>query len=661
MNNILAIIPVLNEEATIARVISSLQAYGLTNIRVVDNGSSDRSATEAQAAGAEVLFEPVSGYGRACYSGLQNLPAEIEWLLFCDGDGSDDFTCLPEFFRLRDRYDLILGDRRSTPQGKSALTPVQNFGNGLASWLIGWGWGHWYGDLGPLRLIRRSALAKIAMQDRGMGWTVEMQVRAIEEKLRIVEIPVIYHSRQGGQSKISGTISGSIQAGVIILTTLGKLYWRHFQHLVRAEIEKREKFWQWLSGILLLLGTILILPHGDFRQPEAVPQFWSGIAVMSGGFVLSWILPSVNFGYFWSIAIVTRLILLPMYPGDDVWRYLWEGYIQILGFSPYDLAPKAVELMPYRTEWWSLINHQGVSAIYPPITQLGFRSLAMITPHFIIFKTAFISADLLVCWLLTRKFSYSQSTLYAWNPLVIYSFAGGAHYDSWFILPLVAAWFLYESQPEEHNRKILNWLKSALLIGVATAIKWISLPILGFLAWQAWRKASFHLSLLVLICGILPLLLTALPFCSPDSCPLIPTSSTFVSHGRSAEFIPYLLSQVWQPAVKSNAIFALPLGIAVLFLLIKTLHFQQFSEGYFFALLTISPIIHAWYFTWIIPFAVATQNWGVRLVSLSGFIYFALPYRQGLGINTWYLNTTERLWLWLPFIVGYLVLRRSSK
>ena len=235
MNNILTLIPVRNEETTIERVIISLQSYGLKHIRVVDNGSSDRSALKAQKAGAEVLFEPIAGYGRACYRGLQDIPPPIDWILFCDGDGSDDLSCLPEFFSLCDRYDLIIGDRRSTEQDKAAMTPVQNFGNGLASRLIGLGWGHWYKDLGPLRLIRRSALAKIQMQDRGMGWTVEMQVRAIEEQLRIIEIPVTYHPRQGGKSKISGTINGSIQAGTVILTTIGKLYLRRWQKIARNQ------------------------------------------------------------------------------------------------------------------------------------------------------------------------------------------------------------------------------------------------------------------------------------------------------------------------------------------------------------------------------------------------------------------------------------------
>ncbi|MGD1921023.1 MAG: glycosyltransferase family 2 protein, partial [Pleurocapsa sp.] len=226
LNNVLVVIPVLNEEATIAGVIQNLHKFGLHKIRVVDNGSSDRSSIVAQRAGADVLYELIPGYGQACWTGLENIPAEIDWILFCDGDGSDDFGCLPEFFSLRSKYDLILGDRRATVAGKAVMTPIQHFGNGLAGWLIDLGWGYKYRDLGPLRLISKSALNRIGMKDRGFGWTVEMQVRAIEEDLKICEIPVNYHPRQGGKSKISGTILGSFKAGTIILTTLGKLYFK---------------------------------------------------------------------------------------------------------------------------------------------------------------------------------------------------------------------------------------------------------------------------------------------------------------------------------------------------------------------------------------------------------------------------------------------------
>lgn len=225
-NDVMVVIPVRNEEAAIGAVIADLHRRGIYHVRVVDNGSVDRSASRAIAAGAEVVSEPKAGYGQACWTGLQNIPAHIEWVFFCDGDGSDDLSCVSEFLYGRLSTDFILGNRRASLSGRKAMTPVQNFGNALATTLIAWGWGYRYHDLGPLRLIRRSALDAIQMRDRGFGWTVEMQVRAVELGLTIREIPVNYRPRQGGRSKISGTLKGSIQAGVIILTTLGKLYRR---------------------------------------------------------------------------------------------------------------------------------------------------------------------------------------------------------------------------------------------------------------------------------------------------------------------------------------------------------------------------------------------------------------------------------------------------
>jgi glycosyltransferase involved in cell wall biosynthesis len=242
LDTILVIIPVLNEEATIAQVIQSLQSIGLYQIRVVDNGSRDRSAEVAFKAGADVLHEPIPGYGRACWYGLQAMPDSIQWILFCDGDGSDDVSALNHFLSFcggslephSQHCDLILGDRTATTAGRSVLTPVQRFGNALATTLIWIGWGYCYRDLGPLRLIRRSALDQIQMQDRGFGWTVEMQVRAIECELRICELPVSYYCRKGGRSKISGTVRGSISAGIVILSTLGRLYGRHWLRKIKG-------------------------------------------------------------------------------------------------------------------------------------------------------------------------------------------------------------------------------------------------------------------------------------------------------------------------------------------------------------------------------------------------------------------------------------------
>ena len=225
----LAVVPVLNESATIAHVVKSLQAQGIQWIRVVDNGSTDDSAARATAAGAQVLVEPVVGYGQACWRGLQDIDSSIQWILFCDGDGSDDLEGLGNLFAACESADLILGDRTATAAGRRNLTVIQRFGNWLATSFIYWGWGYRYRDLGPLRLVRLSALERLQLSDRAFGWTLEMQVRAVEETLEICEIPVNYHHRQGGKSKISGTITGGFRAGKAILGTLARLYWRRLQ------------------------------------------------------------------------------------------------------------------------------------------------------------------------------------------------------------------------------------------------------------------------------------------------------------------------------------------------------------------------------------------------------------------------------------------------
>ncbi len=146
------------------------------------------------------------------------------------------------------------------------------------------------------------------------------------------------------------------------------------------------------------------------------------------------------------------------------------------------------------------------------------------------------------------------------------------------------------------------------------------------------------------------MVLFALPFCSLESCPLIPTESVFVAYGRSAEFLPHFLALLWPPSLKANWIFGVPLALYVLWLGWQTRRFQQFAEAYWFGLLLLTPIVHFWYFTWMVPFTVPSQNWGLRWVSLSAFIYFVLPSR----VPDWRLTEQERLLLWLPFVVGWL-------
>ena len=217
------LIPALNEEETICRVVADLQGHGFQRIRVIDNGSSDSTALRAHSSGAEVMREPRRGYGRACWTGLRNIPHDVEWILFCDADGSSDLRDLERLITAAPSVDLVLGDRTAISTNRATMTFAQNFGNALATTLMHWGWGYRYADLGPLRLIRNDALKHIAMRDRGFGWNVEMQLRAVELGLRVCEIPVRYRVRQGGRSKISGTITGTLRAGAVIVFTIGKM------------------------------------------------------------------------------------------------------------------------------------------------------------------------------------------------------------------------------------------------------------------------------------------------------------------------------------------------------------------------------------------------------------------------------------------------------
>ena len=285
LDSVQVIIPALDEEETIGLVVETLHGLGLTRVRVVDNGSADRTAQRAVAAGAEVLVEPRRGYGQACWTGYQDLAEEADWVLFCDADGSDDLNdCMRLVEAATEGADFVLGNRRASAKDRGAMTPVQQFGNGLATTLIRWGWGARYGDLGPLRLIRRDLLERIAMQDRGFGWTIEMQVRAAEEGAKIVEMPVGYRPRAGGQSKISGTVRGSIGAGTIILTTLAHLWTQRWNQHRRG---------QWLGGVLVVLGACLMMPYGDFAVAGTVPWFLGAAGIMaleSGG------QPAADFG-----------------------------------------------------------------------------------------------------------------------------------------------------------------------------------------------------------------------------------------------------------------------------------------------------------------------------------------------------------------------------
>jgi glycosyltransferase involved in cell wall biosynthesis len=227
---IAVVIPALNEEQSILLVLGSLPSAWVNEVLVVDNGSSDRTADVARAHGAEVVVEPRRGYGSACLRGLAELaghpdgPPEV--VVFLDADYSDHPEELPLLVRpiLDGDFDFVLGSRLAGCREPGAMPPQSVWGNRLACFLMRRLFGASYTDLGPFRAIRWAALERLGMRDRDFGWTIEMQIKAARQGLRIREIPVSYR-RRVGKSKISGTARGTILAGSKILLTLARYGW----------------------------------------------------------------------------------------------------------------------------------------------------------------------------------------------------------------------------------------------------------------------------------------------------------------------------------------------------------------------------------------------------------------------------------------------------
>lgn len=228
-DTVVVIIPALNEERSIGLVLNDLPSMG--EVIVVDNGSADQTAALAKQFGARVISETQRGYGAACLAGIAEVDRMIaeeertvDVVLFADADYSDHVDAVAVLLEpiLAGQQDFVLGSRIRGEREKGAMPPQSIYGNKFACWLMRMFVGkNDYTDLGPLRAIRYDALKQIKMVDEDFGWTIEMQMKAIQQNLRTIEVPVAYR-RRVGVSKISGTISGTFKAGTKIIYSIWK-------------------------------------------------------------------------------------------------------------------------------------------------------------------------------------------------------------------------------------------------------------------------------------------------------------------------------------------------------------------------------------------------------------------------------------------------------
>ena len=221
------IIPALNEENSIGKVINSLPKIYYQLI-VVDNGSNDSTRKIAKKNGAIVLIEKKRGYGNACLKGIRFLkktPPDI--VVFLDGDFSDYPQEIKKIIKPieQKKVDFVIGSRIKSLREKGSMTPQQIFGNKLACFLLKLIYGGKFTDLGPFRAIKWDTLMDLNMIDKTYGWTIEMQLKVLRKKISYTETPVRYR-RRIGNSKISGTLKGSLLAGIKIIGWIVKYYFK---------------------------------------------------------------------------------------------------------------------------------------------------------------------------------------------------------------------------------------------------------------------------------------------------------------------------------------------------------------------------------------------------------------------------------------------------
>ena len=447
------------------------------------------------------------------------------------------------------------------------------------------------------------------------------------------------------------------------------------------------------TGLEFFLVAVLAR-HGDFLQPG---EAWVFTLLGFGAGGAYWLAASAyaglpgksgtEAGWFWAVAVALRLAVLPCFPGDDLWRYRWEGAIQLHGFNPYRLAPDAPALVPWRDADWHRISHLNFPAIYPPLAQWVFAGLALLGNALWLYKGLFALADLAGVAILRRLAGSRRAAWYAWNPLAVYVFAGAAHFDSLMILALLGlVWaleargaagqaaklpvekkvgpdlravrsFFYaeRASPVDGRQKADSygrlgdsalpcWLDmaSALLLGLAIGVKIapvVLLPVWA-LAVGRWRRVALLLPLVAA-----PTLVPALWYGFP-AVPVFAALGRFGRDFRVNEPVWWL----WEAAGLPGSAGGNGMVSAVALLVCAGLAWgfrRDWRRGLLWvwgAALLLSPVVHAWYVVWVLPLAAwrgeGARPWFVYSVSTFGYFLLWQLYPPG-RIAPW----VEPLWL----------------
>jgi hypothetical protein len=373
-------------------------------------------------------------------------------------------------------------------------------------------------------------------------------------------------------------------------------------------------------------------------------------------------------GVFWTVVVILRLVALPLEPGDDFWRYQWEGKIQQAGFNPYVHAPDDPQLEPVRAQFpaWHKINHRDFRAIYPPGAEMIFAGLSRISDSPLLYKLLFTAADIGTIAVLLRLFRgahapsrvpfgaspngtasssrYANAAWYAWNPLVVYSFAGSAHFDSLMILPMTAGiLFLTRFESEADARR--KWwlaLAASAAFGIAISVKLVPVLLLLCCVFALRLRA-----IALLVSAAIPAALSL--FHGYPKIPIWDSLRQFAHVTRVNDLFWWLIEEtVWPNPRQKNYHYNVIIIICVV--LVSLLFFRNWKRGMLWSLgtaLILSPVFHPWYCTWILPLAAWRRSLTWPALSVTLFVYF-LFWNERLFLLPWRAEPWMRMIIIVP-------------
>ena len=426
------------------------------------------------------------------------------------------------------------------------------------------------------------------------------------------------------------------------------------------------------SALLFLWGCFRMTQAGLPGESGDASAFLTGVLLASCGFFLSWYVGNRWMWLMIAVAIVGRMLLLPMPASEDLSRRLWEGDVLDTNMNPYELSPSSEELRLLRDRRWERIEKKDQVSRQAPLVMAVFRIFNSIGFNELSIKALFVVIDIWICIILAFRYGSKKAILYGWNPMAAYFIAGEGRVECLFLLPALGGFLIWEAWVDKKGGAVVIANNgglgggpgqmvsfAALLIGLSLAMNIIFLPILVWMFWHVLSKSGLRTGLAILVIGLVPV------FCfsgwgayslGADMRSLLPFSLTIDESALS--LLPIVFEFLGLQAKPELFFFAI---VVIAFaLMIRNEPLGRFSNLYLGVYFVFAAVVEPWQFLWLAPFAVGIGQLGFRLVSISVFVY----YFAFVGSDVSAALTILQSWaLWMPLLLGlawYAVKGRSK-